>query len=287
LHVFCVPLFLKRDPAGPKGDAFHITNLNVERRGSVPLTKEDASRFDRNAGGGIPMTKLLLILLIFSRGILVGQIRPDDAVGQAVPASFPGTGTVPIGIDSVSSALDSLELVMLELDIQKAQEKAQQTSFWRRIIPQIHVSASFGVHDVLSIDPMTYVPYVIPKDAYRLTIGFSLNSVLNSGEHAVALLDLEKLNTAYEYRRLEQVNVRGIIELQSAAIEEELKKLDQEERLQEQIVQFMQTKFDLGKAEFDALTRMKLELLTTQKTILRLLHQRHQLLLKQQGEIQK
>jgi len=233
------------------------------------------------------MTKLLLILLIFSRGILVGQIRPDDAVGQAVPASFPGTGTVPIGIDSVSSALDSLELVMLELDIQKAQEKAQQTSFWRRIIPQIHVSASFGVHDVLSIDPMTYVPYVIPKDAYRLTIGFSLNSVLNSGEHAVALLDLEKLNTAYEYRRLEQVNVRGIIELQSAAIEEELKKLDQEERLQEQIVQFMQTRFDLGKAEFDALTRMKLELLTTQKTILRLLHQRHQLLLKQQGEIQK
>jgi hypothetical protein len=228
-------------------------------------------------------------------GILNGQVRrsPEDAGGQTVPVEAGEAGTVPIRTlpriildDTLHQdlALDSLQLRLLQLEITMADQKMSETSFWRRILPQIHFSASFGVHDLVFIDPASFTPYILPRDAYRLTASLSLNDVLMSPSHSQAALELERLRGILALRTMQYARSRKINEQQLAAIQDDLKSLEKEEAIAQDLLRFNHMRFEQGKIEFDALARTKLELLSIQRSIHRLQLQQSEIRLKLSGE---
>ncbi|MGB2867276.1 MAG: TolC family protein [Bacteroidota bacterium] len=221
------------------------------------------------------LTKIVLLKLcmLACSPRLLGQINPTDSVrftgpdplGRAVPVLSPGMGT-PAG-GGYSSTSDSLELILLQIEIRKAEEHLSQTSFWRRLIPQIHVSASFGIHDVAFIDPATFVPYVIPHDSYRLTAALSLSDLFNSSPNALASLELERLNAQIAQTRSRQHQSRQTLLFQLNELEEELHALDTEVTIAQDLLRFDTLRFQQGKIEFDALMHTKLNLNNVTKTI--------------------
>lgn len=235
--------------------------------------------------------KLIVLLFFAWWNVLNGQILgsrnlkiTDLGVGdRAVPVLSPETATAPTG----SSPIDSLELVLLDIEIQKAEERASETTFWKRIIPQVHVSASFGVRDVVFIDPTTFTPFILPRDAYRVTVSLSLNEILNFSKHSVAELELEKLLIERSYRILRKTHWRKSLEQQLIAVQQQFESLQEEMSIVQELLRFNQLRFEQGKIEFDTLMRTKLELLSVQKAIQRIQHQKSELQLKlSQGEPQ-
>ncbi|MCX6132609.1 MAG: TolC family protein [Ignavibacteriales bacterium] len=170
--------------------------------------------------------------------------------------------------------MDSLELCILRLDIKKAEEKVNETSFWRRLIPQVHLSASLGMHDLMFIDPTSFTPYILPRDAYRLTLSISLNEVFLSPTHVQAIIDLERLKAALSLRTIQNIHVRRLLEQQLAALQEQSESLEKELSIVEELLQFNELRFQQGRIEYDALARTKLELLSLQRSIQRI-HQQH------------
>jgi outer membrane protein TolC len=236
----------------------------------------------------------LIVLLCFTwwtcpsflgRDMLNGQIlRNSEGAGdRAVTVLSPQTATAPTG----SSPVDSLEMALLDIEIRKAKERVSETSFWKRIIPQIHVSGSFGVRDVVFIDPTTFTPFILPRDAYRLTVSLSLSEVLNFSKHSLAELELDKLSTERTYQTLRKALLRKSIEQQLTELHEQLEFLREEVGIVQELLRFNQLRFEQGKIEFDTLMRTRLELLSVQKAIHRIEHQKSDLQLKlYQGETQ-
>ena len=213
--------------------------------------------------------------------------------GQTVPVEAGEAGTVPIRIipgiilDDTSHqdlALDSLELRLLQLEINKAEEKVSETNFWRRILPQIHFSASFGVHDLVFIDPASFTPYILPRDAYRLTVSLSLIDVLMSPSHSQAALELERLRTMLSMRNMQYARARKIIEQQLVVFQDDLESLEKEADIIGSLLRFNQLRFDQGKIEYDALARTKMELFAIQRSIRRLQLQQSEIRLKMYGQ---
>lgn len=244
--------------------------------------------------------RILALLLFFTWwDVLCGQVhrRLEEAGERTVPVLFPETGTVPTRIIPTDEAsrdpqvatldLDSLELSLLDIEIQKAEERVKETSFWKRIIPQIHASGSFGVREIVFIDPATFTPYILPRDAYRLTISLSLSEVLNFSKHSLTELELGKLSTERTYRTLRKAQLRKSIEQQLTVLQEQLGILREEVGIVQELLRFNQLRFEQGKIEFDTLLRTKLELLNTQKAVQRIQHQQSELRLKlSQGDVQ-
>jgi len=229
------------------------------------------------------------------------QIADFEGAGDgAVPVLSPETGTVPTRSDTGSrnlacppsvwreiALLDSLELRLLDIEIQKAEARVSETSFWKRIIPQVHISGSFGVHDVVFIDPTTFTPYILPRDAYRLTISLSLNEAFNFSKHSLAEFELARLSTERAHRLQRQAQLRNSFEQQLIALQEQLGILQEEMSIVQDLLRFNQMRFEQGEIEFDSLMRTKLELLNTQKAIQRIHHQQSELRLKlSQGDVQ-
>jgi hypothetical protein len=202
--------------------------------------------------------------------------------GQTVPAGAGGAGAVPIRISLQTDAddtlapnlqLDTLEIELLQIEISKAEETVNATSFWRRILPQIHLSASYGMHDLMFIDPTSYTPYILPRDAYRMTISLSLNDVLTSTRHTQAILDLHKLRMELSLRRIQQINSRKSLEEQLLALQDQSASLEKEISFIRELLHFNELRFQQGKIEFDALTRSKLELSAAMRSLLSIRHQ--------------
>jgi len=200
---------------------------------------------------------------------------------QTVPAGSGETGTVPIRMSPLINAydtlaqnpkLDSLDLALLQIEIARAEETMDATSFWRRIIPQIHFSASFGLHDMMFVDPTTYTPYILPRDAYRLTINLSLNEALSSPRHTQATLELERLRTELSQRTIQKLHARKSLEEQLTALQDQAAMLEKEMSFIQELLHFNELRFQQGKIEFDALTRTKLELSAATRTILQIHH---------------
>jgi outer membrane protein TolC len=226
----------------------------------------------------IQRTRYLSVILFFTLAVPWW----GDLNGQTVPAGAGGAGTVPIRIclhtdvdDTLAQniQLDSLEIEMLRIEIAKAEETVNATSFWRRILPQIHLSASFGMHDIMFIDPTSYTTYLLPRDAYRITISLSLNEVLTSTRHAQACLDLQKLGAEYSLRSIQRINSRKALEEQLLAIQDQSASLENESRIILELLRFNEMRFQQGKIEFDALMRTKLELSAAMRSLLQIHHE--------------
>ena len=195
--------------------------------------------------------------------------------GQPVPAFPPEAGTVPI-----YRIIDSLQLHQLDVDIQKAEEQAGQTNFFHRLIPNISISASYGIGNLLFIDPTSTTTYIMPKDAYRLSLNLSLSELFFSSKHSDAILQLSRLQTEYQHMKYLQEATQIALRLELQDIGEKLKSLEKQLSMIEDLIHFNELRFEQGKIEYDALLRTKIELLSLQTNINNLKHQQAQLLLK-------
>lgn len=211
--------------------------------------------------------------LLVSGEVLCGQTCLNAIGGQACPNDLPRDVRAAVGrapLRTLQNDADSMALSLLEIDIGKAEEKVTSTRFWRRLIPQVHLSASFGIRDLVFVDPASFIPYLIPHDSYRLTISLSLNELFFSSQHAQALFDLDKLRTEYALRKNQLALSRQALDRQLSDLTEELQFLAEELLLIQDLLRFNELRFSQGKIEFDTLTRTRLELLALKEALQRL-----------------
>ncbi|MGA3286348.1 MAG: TolC family protein [Bacteroidota bacterium] len=210
---------------------------------------------------------------------LLSSLLWNALYGQPVPVFPPEAGTVPI-----YRIIDSLELHQIEIDIRKAEDQVSQTSFFRRLLPEIHISASYGIGNLLFIDPSSSAAYIIPKDAYRLSLSLSVSDLFFSSKHSDAILQLERIQEEYQLKKLLHLCSFQTYRLELESIEEKLRSLESKTSIIQDLIHFNELRFEQGKIEYDALIRTKLELLSLQSDINTLKHQRAQLLLKLQKD---
>ena len=209
--------------------------------------------------------------------ILLSSLTWIALYGQPVPVFPPEAGTVPI-----HKIIDSLQLQQIEIDIQKAEEQVSQTNFIHRLLPNISISASYGIGNLLFIDPSSTATYVMPKDAYRLSLNLSLSELFFSSKHSDAILQLSRLQTEYQHMKYLQQATQIALRLELLDIGDKLQSLEKQLSMIQDLIHFNELRFEQGKIEYDALIRTKLEMLSLQSNINALKHQQAQLLLKLQ-----
>jgi len=224
------------------------------------------------------MKTIFHIILILS---LWDLILPENAFAQ--DSIQEADAVLGDNIFTNTSSIDSMDLKLLELAISKAELQVHQTNFWHRIIPQIHVSASFGMKDIIFVDPTNFVPYILPKDAYRLSISISINELLDFDKHTNAELELEQLHTRYNRLKQQQSNERSILNLQSFELDSLCAMATDELKLKKDILKFKTLCFQQGKIEFDEFLKSQLDLLSIRKSLINLNKQRTELIWKLNG----
>jgi hypothetical protein len=175
------------------------------------------------------------------------------------------------GTDSlVLTRADSISLAVLDIGIEKARITAAESDFIHRLVPQIHLSSTVGLKDLVFVDPATSAGYIVPRDAYSFTLSLSITEILKSEKHELALLDLQKLQSE---RQLQWERMRTD-QAQSASRTKDLeleRDLSQSELAQvQQLLEFHELLFQQGKIQFDALVRTRIQLLSVRKNLLRL-----------------
>jgi outer membrane protein TolC len=165
---------------------------------------------------------------------------------------------------------DSLELHVLALTIEEAQAAAAQTDFWHRLIPRVSLSATFGIREMIFVDPTSTLPYLLPRDAYRLTFTLSISDLLDGSRHARDELQVMQLQTRYAKLLERQQAARELLQAKLHALEEERHLLDEQIRMSQDVIRFREFLFDQGKIHYDVLIRSKMDLLNAQKSLIRL-----------------
>jgi outer membrane protein TolC len=182
----------------------------------------------------------------------------------------PGGGSAPAQQVASAYSLDSLDLKILENRVQRARLRVSESSFFRRLIPRIQATASFGVRDVVFIDPLSPDPYLLPNDAFRLTFSLSVNDVLDFTRHELARLDLQLLEMEYRKTRIEQAQRRRRGAATVARLERQLELLEKEEPLKAKLINYRELLFHQGKTDYETLIRARLQLLSLERSILQL-----------------
>lgn len=167
----------------------------------------------------------------------------------------------PLGL---ADAIDSLRLEALNTRLAQAEEEVRITGFWRRVIPDVTISASFGLRNVFFIDPATLNTIVYPRDAYRLALSLSLSEVLFSPRHAAAQLRLEQVQQEYAMAQRE-IERRRVME--SRRLEGLGGYLREELALNEELVRYDSLRFQQGTISFDAFVQSKLRLLRIRNAV--------------------
>jgi hypothetical protein len=223
---------------------------------------------------------------IFTTFFMLIVISWDILYGQTGPGGVGEGGTVPIRISplfdvdnsqALHPILDSLDIRLLQIEIAKTEVRVHETSIWTRIIPQVHISASFGMRDIMFVDPSTFTPYILPRDAYRFSISLSLNDLFNSSNHRQAVLELDRLRTEATRLTMKQLQSRESLEQQLIVLHDQAGVLEKEMSLIQELLHFNELRFQQGKIEFDALVRTKLELISASMSIMQL-HQQEALI---------
>lgn len=165
-------------------------------------------------------------------------------------------------------AQDSLRIRTLEEQIELAEVRLEATSLWKRALPTIHLSASFGMKDALVYDAASSVLY--PRDSYRLTISVPLHELFRSEQHQEAAIRLRRLRDEKEMAEKELASAQLRKLSRAAAVRREVAILTAELYLLREIVRYDELLFQQGKIPFDILARARLQVLQTERQILRL-----------------
>ncbi len=165
-----------------------------------------------------------------------------------------------------AAAQDSTRVKALQHEIEPAEAKVEATSLWKRALPSIHLSASFGMKDALVYDPAASMLY--PRDSYRLTISFPLHELFRSEQHQEAAMRLRRLRDELDMAQKELARTRRENLERAAAANRELTVIIAELHLLREIVRYNELLFQQGKVPFDVLARAKLQVLQTERQIL-------------------
>ena len=201
----------------------------------------------------VPVLPVLFLGAAFACAQNIPPIVPSDQI----PAS------------SSMSLQDSLEVNLLDIEIRKARQAIHQTNIWHRLLPRVSVTASVSAREILWVDPTTSEPAMLPRDAYRLTFTLSLSDLLDDSKHAMAELELERLEAARARLLDRQEKALRLLARRVRASEEEAGMAAEELRLTERIVNYRQLLFDQGKLQFDVLMRSRLDLINAARAVSR------------------
>jgi uncharacterized HAD superfamily protein len=151
-----------------------------------------------------------------------------------------------------------------------AEIEERQTSFWLRLIPEIRVSANVGVQQLVFVDPSSLMPYVLPRDAYRLSLSLSLSDVFNFDKHTTAEIQREKLEAQRQLirRNLHKTNEKA--RRAQDQLHHDLLALKEQQKLINDLAQYTEMLFNQGEIKFDELVRVRLLQLHIQQSINRL-----------------
>lgn len=249
--------------------SMHYSNTNI-----LPLTQR----------------KQVILKFVFCHLLFFLLCPPPPRVAFAQVDSVFSADATPV-FDSLtqnmgSVCLDSSRIKLLYTEIQKAQLRVTQTSFWYRLIPNISFSANFGIKDILFVDPNTFAQYLLPKDAYRFSINLSVNEIFDFTKHTEAVLNLEKLKEQYARAQLEYLQNLKTIQSRLSAMRELLIFAIEELKMNEDILRYNTLRFEQGKIDYDAYLGSKLDVLNVRKNLLRLNQEIFLLKFKSIGEYQ-
>jgi outer membrane protein TolC len=188
------------------------------------------------------------------------RLRGWDVIRIALTFTFVLRGTL--------TAQDSARVSVLEHEIELARIRLEATSLWRRIIPSIHLSASFGMNNALVYDPSSTL--LLPRDSYRLTISFPLHELFRTEQHDEAEVRLRRLDDELRTARKECAIAQERTRDQADRAANELRVLNAELHLLREIVRYNEVLFSEGKVRFDVLTRARLQVLQAERQILHL-----------------
>jgi hypothetical protein len=169
-----------------------------------------------------------------------------------------------------SEGQDSLQVQLSSLEIEKADAVVRRTDFLHRLVPRITFSASLGVKDIVFLDTQSSAPYIFPKDAYRLTMSFSLSEIMNTSDHEIALIEKERRGAEHSILLLRQKSEREKLMRRAGELREEISLAEEEFHLQERILAYNRILFDRGEIKFDALARSELQCLSAREKLIRL-----------------
>ncbi len=165
---------------------------------------------------------------------------------------------------------DSLQVQLSGLEIEKAEVLVRKTNFRHRLIPRITFSATLGMSDVVFLDPEGAAPYIFPKDAYRLTMSFSLSEIMNTSDHEIAMIEKERRSAEHQALLLRQKIEREKLIRRACALREKFSLAEEESRLQERILSYNRLLFERGEIKFDTLARSELQCLSARQRLIRL-----------------
>ena len=195
----------------------------------------------------------------------IDQIGPRaDEPAASRPTDVPVTGR---GGALGPADLDSLDLAAASLEVERAAIDVSATSFVRRLLPRVTVSASFGIGEVIFRDPSTDAITVLPRDSYRLTFSLGLDQLLSSPDHGRAQVRLREAELEAARIRAQVSQRRHARQMHETATRQELALLADELVLVQQLVAYNDMLFAQGKTEFDVLARAKLQLLNLSRVI--------------------
>ncbi len=219
-------------------------------------------------------TPLCLVALLCSWVVLNGQVRqsPGEGGGPAASDTPPSLEAAP----TILSLSDSLDFALIDIDIRKAKARVRQTAFWLRLIPEIRITRSYPIPQLIPEE----VPYNSAYYTYRpysISFSFSIKDILDNSAHEQAQLDIERLEAErlqllLQKRRSRIEHVRELSELRDL-----MHSIRSEIGIVTDLLAFDQLRFDQGNLSFDQLMRTKLELIKTQRALKGVEHQITQL----------
>jgi len=171
--------------------------------------------------------------------------------------------------DSLESP-DSFQLYLQQLKLDEAEIEVNQTNFWHRLIPQIHLSASVGMHDLIFTDPSYNVLTVLPKDAYRVTISMSLTELFDFSKHTLAQLKLEGIKADIIRLRQHWYTTQLRLTKQLQWLEKFKAFISEELIMKKDLLMYSNLRFTQGKIDYEAFVRSKLDILNVNKTLFQL-----------------
>jgi hypothetical protein len=165
---------------------------------------------------------------------------------------------------------DSLKLRLIELEIEKAEVEVASTDLLHRLIPHLSLSASYGLRDILFLDPNLGVPYLFPRDSYRLTISVPLSEIPDSQKHSLAELSRTKLQIEHKLLQAKLELDSANRSLKTRALLSERDYALEEIALLSRLLKYHQLMFEQGKEDFDGQARLRLQLVAARRNLSRL-----------------
>lgn len=162
---------------------------------------------------------------------------------------------------------DSLRREILLLAVRDAEIEADRTDLWHRLMPRVELSAGLSAGALLVAGPDA-TTYVLPRDAYRLSVSLGVSALFDDAPHEKALVLLRRRHVELLLAGAKERAGKRSEELLLARRDSLRAILAEELALRTQDVQFHALLFEQGKGGFDDLLRSRLALLAARRAAL-------------------